>query len=56
MNKFDVITIGTGPIGLWCGIEAKKGNKAHLIIEKGCLVNSLFHYQTNMTFFSTSER
>jgi thioredoxin reductase (NADPH) len=56
MNKFDVIIIGAGPIGLSCGIEAKKRNKSHLIIEKGCLVNSLFHYPTNMTFFSTSER
>jgi thioredoxin reductase (NADPH) len=56
MNKFDVITIGAGPIGLSCGIESKKRNKSHLIIEKGCLVNSLFHYPTNMTFFSTSDR
>ncbi|MCH6574636.1 MAG: YpdA family putative bacillithiol disulfide reductase [Bacteroidetes bacterium] len=56
MNKFDVIIIGAGPIGLSCGIEAKKRNKSHLIIEKGCLVNSLFHYPINMTFFSTSER
>lgn len=56
MNKFDVIIIGAGPIGLSCGIEAKKRNKSHLVIEKGCLVNSLFHYPTNMTFFSTSER
>jgi putative YpdA family bacillithiol system oxidoreductase len=56
MNKFDVITIGAGPIGLSCGIESKKRKKSHLIIEKGCLVNSLFHYPTNMTFFSTSDR
>ena len=56
MNKFEVITIGAGPIGLSCGIEAKKRNKSHLVIEKGCLVNSLFHYPTDMTFFSTSER
>ncbi|MFC2103450.1 YpdA family putative bacillithiol disulfide reductase [Bacteroidota bacterium] len=56
MNQYDVIIIGAGPIGLACGIEAKKRNKKHLIIEKGCLVNSLFHYPTNMTFFSTSDR
>lgn len=56
MNNYDVIIIGAGPIGLTCGIEAKKRNKSHLIIEKGCLVNSLYHYPTNMTFFSTSER
>ena len=56
MNYYDVIIIGAGPIGLTCGIEAKNRNKSHLIIEKGCLVNSLYHYPTNMTFFSTSER
>jgi putative YpdA family bacillithiol system oxidoreductase len=57
MNKlFDVIIIGGGPIGLNCGIEAVKRNINYLILEKGCLVNSLFNYPTNMTFFSTSER
>jgi putative YpdA family bacillithiol system oxidoreductase len=55
-NYFDVIVIGAGPIGLTCGIEAVKRNRSHLIIEKGCLVNSIFHYPANMTFFSTSER
>jgi thioredoxin reductase (NADPH) len=54
-NYFDVIIIGAGPIGLTCGIEAAKRKYSYLIIEKGCLVNSLFHYPTNMTFFSTSE-
>ncbi len=55
-NYFDVIVIGAGPIGLTCGIEAVKRGRSHLIIEKGCLVNSIFHYPANMTFFSTSER
>ena len=55
-NEFDVIIIGAGPIGLTCAIEAKKRKLSHLILEKGCLVNSIFHYPTNMTFFSTSER
>ncbi len=55
-NIFDVVIIGAGPIGITCGIEAVKRNYSHLIIEKGCLVNSIFHYPTNMTFFSTSER
>ena len=56
MKTFDIIIIGAGPIGLTCGIEARKRNISHLIIDKGCLVNSLFHYPTNMTFFSTSDR
>ncbi len=55
-NSYDVLIIGAGPIGLTCGIEAVKNKLSHIIIEKGCLVNSIFHYPTNMTFFSTSER
>jgi thioredoxin reductase (NADPH) len=56
MQQFDLIIIGAGPIGLACGIEAKRAGLSYVIIEKGCLVNSLFHYPLNMTFFSTSER
>jgi thioredoxin reductase (NADPH) len=56
MVVYDVIIIGAGPIGLACGIEAKKSGLSYLIIEKGCLVNSLYNYPLNMTFFSTSER
>jgi thioredoxin reductase (NADPH) len=52
----DLMIIGAGPIGLACGIEAKKAGIDYLIIDKGCLVNSLFNYPLNMTFFSTSER
>jgi len=51
----DLIIIGAGPIGLACAIEAKKANLNYLIIEKGVLVNSLYHFPTNMTFFSTSK-
>lgn len=53
---FDLIIIGGGPIGLACGLEAKKNNLEFLIIEKGCLVNSLYNYPQNMTFFSSSDR
>lgn len=55
-NILDLIIIGAGPIGLACGIEASDNSLDYLIIEKGCLVNSIFHYPTNMTFFSTSEK
>ena len=55
-NKFDVIIVGAGPIGLACGIECVKNNLSYLIIEKGTIVNSIFNYPTNMNFFSTSER
>ena len=53
---YDLLIIGAGPIGIACAIEAKKNNLSHIIIEKGCLVNSLYNYPMNMTFFSTSER
>lgn len=53
---FDTIIIGAGPIGLACGIEAKKRGLSYLVIEKGCLVNSIFNYPANMTFFSTSDK
>ena len=58
MNEqlYDIIIIGGGPIGLACGLEAKKAGLNYLIIEKGTLVNSLYNYPVNMTFFSTSER
>ncbi|MEZ4848360.1 MAG: YpdA family putative bacillithiol disulfide reductase [Bacteroidia bacterium] len=52
----DVLIVGAGPIGLACGIEASKRGLTYLIIEKGCLVNSIYHYPVNMTFFSTSEK
>ena len=52
----DVIIIGAGPIGLACGIEAAKKGLNYLIIDKGTLVNSLYHYPMNMTFFSTSDK
>lgn len=54
--EYDVVIVGGGPIGLACGIEARKAGLRYVILEKGCLVNSLYHYPMNMTFFSTSER
>lgn len=55
-SVYDVLIVGGGPIGIACGLEAKKRGLSYVIIEKGCLVNSLYHYPTNMTFFSTSEK
>jgi len=55
-SSFDVIIIGGGPIGMACALEAKQRGLHYVIIEKGCLVNSLYNYPVNMTFFSTSER
>ncbi len=55
-NSYDVICIGAGPTGLACAIEAKRANLRPLVIDKGCLCNSLYHYPTNMVFFTTPER
>jgi thioredoxin reductase (NADPH) len=55
-EPYDVVIIGGGPIGLACGIRAKKAGLKYVILEKGVLVNSLYNYPVNMTFFSTSER
>ena len=54
--NYDMIIVGGGPIGIACGLEAGKAGLTYLILEKGCLVNSLYNYPSNMTFFSTSER
>jgi len=51
----DILIIGGGPIGLACALSAQKAGLSYIIIEKGCLVNSLYNYPTTMTFFSTSE-
>jgi putative YpdA family bacillithiol system oxidoreductase len=56
MKKYDVIIIGGGPIGLACAIECHQAGLSYVVLEKGCLVNSLYNYPTTMTFFSTSER
>lgn len=55
-NLFDVIGIGAGPTGLACAIEAKRAGLRPVVIDKGCLCNSLYHYPTNMQFFTTPER
>lgn len=56
MKHFDVIIIGGGPIGIACGLEAKKKGLSYVIFEKGPIVNSLFNYPINMQFFSSSEK
>ena len=52
---YDVIVIGAGPTGLACGIELKKRGVSAVLIDKGCVVNSIYHYPTNMVFFTTPE-
>ncbi|MEP0262767.1 YpdA family putative bacillithiol disulfide reductase [Dokdonia sp.] len=53
-KNYDLIIIGGGPIGLSCGVEAEKNGLSYLILEKGVLVNALYNFPEQMTFFSTS--
>ena len=55
MTTYDVIVVGGGPTGLACAIEAKRRGLSHLVLEKGCVVNSLYRYPVNMGFFTTPE-
>ncbi|HEX4642203.1 MAG TPA: NAD(P)-binding domain-containing protein, partial [Candidatus Acidoferrales bacterium] len=55
MSTYDLICIGAGPTGLACAIEAKRAGMRPLVIDKGCLCNSLYHYPVNMVFFTTPE-
>ncbi len=55
MSAFDVVVIGAGPTGLACAIELKRRDVRTLVIDKGCLTNSLYNYPTHMTFFTTPE-
>jgi thioredoxin reductase (NADPH) len=53
--RFDVLVIGAGPTGLACAIETQRRGLRTVLVDKGCLCNSLFHYPANMTFFTTPE-
>jgi thioredoxin reductase (NADPH) len=55
MPTYDIICIGAGPTGLACAIEAKRAGLKPLVIDKGCLCNSIYHYPVNMVFFTTPE-
>ncbi len=55
-QHYSLLIVGGGPIGLACGLAAQQAGLDYVIIEKGCLTNSLYNYPLNMTFFSTSER
>lgn len=55
MEHFDIVIVGGGPIGIACGLEAKKNGLSYIILEKGTIVNSLFNYPVNMQFFSSSD-
>src|SRR6201996_5417684 len=53
--RFDVVVIGAGPTGLACAIETQRRGMRTVLVDKGCLCNSIFHYPSNMSFFTTPE-
>ena len=55
MSQWDAVVVGAGPTGLACGIELKRRGCSALLIDKGCVVNSIYHYPTNLVFFTTPE-
>ena len=54
-TTYDVICVGAGPTGLACAMEAKRAGMRPLVIDKGCLCNSIYNYPVNMVFFTTPE-
>jgi thioredoxin reductase (NADPH) len=54
-ESFDALVVGAGPTGLACGIELQRRGLKAVLIEKGCVVNSIYNYHTHMTFFTTPE-
>jgi|SRR5579862_3934445 len=54
-SAFDVLVIGAGPTGMACAIEAQRAGFRSVLVDKGCLCNSIFHYPSHMTFFTTPE-
>lgn len=54
-ENVDVVVVGAGPTGLACAIELKKRDVKAVVIDKGCVVNSIYNYPTNMVFFTTPE-
>src|SRR3984885_4182209 len=55
MEQFDVAIVGAGPTGLACGIELEKRGLKSVLFDKGCVVNSIYNYPTNLVFFTTPE-
>ena len=55
MNEFDALVVGAGPTGLACAIELSKLGVNTVVLDKGCVVKSIYHYPTNMVFFTTPE-
>src|ERR1700686_4155706 len=55
MTTYDIVCVGAGPTGLACAMEATRVGMRALVIDKGCLCNSIYNYPVNMVFFTTPE-
>ena len=55
MDRVDIAIVGAGPAGMACGIEASRRGYSYAILEKGCLVNSIYRYPPDMVFFTTAD-
>jgi thioredoxin reductase (NADPH) len=55
-TEYDLIIVGGGPVGISCAITAQSNGLNYIILEKGLIVNSIYNFPTNMTFFSTSQK
>src|SRR5437773_12079904 len=55
VKTFDLVVIGAGPAGLACAIEARKRGLSNVVLEKGCITNSIFQFPSQMVFFTTPE-
>ncbi len=55
MDQIDVAIVGAGPTGIACGIEVQKRGLRPVLFDKGCIVNSIYHYPINLVFFTTPE-
>src|SRR5688500_2100623 len=55
MEHFEIIVVGAGPTGLSCAIEARRAGFSTLVLDKGCVVNSLYNYPIDMVFFTTPD-
>ena len=55
IETFDALVVGAGPTGLACGIELQQRGVRTVLVEKGCVVNSIYHYPINLVFFTTPE-
>jgi thioredoxin reductase (NADPH) len=50
----DLVIIGAGPAGISVAFEAKRAGLDYLVIEKGLIGNTIYHYPVGLTVFSTT--